>query len=235
MDDRHGFYRESKRQRTQPFGYNHDYATATTSSYIPSSWGAQGGVFDGSVNTLHQPNLYTDLPGHFEPQNAAELPSWSDWPDIGPGCPTYETLSAVIPVQSSEVETHAPGFGFSRENFMDGSSINTVTQTTSELNTEFLLDGTSQEEVAVVEDFNTTVIKKEYVHEASESPSLWDDYARAPLQLASDSPLNSEEGDKLSQKRWEPMSQASENVAAEAVGTVVRNEKTYLGQPINVL
>ena len=235
MDDRDGFYRESKRQRTQPFGYNDDYATATTSSYIPSSWGAQNGASDGSVNTLHQPNLYTDLPGHFEPQNAAELPSWSDRLDFGPGCLTHETLSAVIPVESSEMETHALGFGFSMENFVDGSSFNTVTQTKSERNTDFFPDGISQEEVAVVQDFNTTVIQREYVHEASESPSLWDDYARVPLQLASDSPPKSEEGDELSQKRWEPLSQASEIVAEEAVGTVVCNEKTCLGQPINVL
>src|SRR5271163_3570029 len=87
INDSHGFYQESKRQCTQPFGYNHDYGTATTSSYIPSSWGAQNGVFDGSANTLHQPNVDTDLPGHFEPQYAAELPLWSDWPDFGPGYP----------------------------------------------------------------------------------------------------------------------------------------------------
>jgi hypothetical protein len=187
------------------------------------------------VNTLHQHDLYTDFPRHFGPQNAAELPSWSDWPDFGPGSPTYETFSAVIPVQSSEVETHAPVFGFSMENFTDGSYFNTVTQTNSELNTEFLLDGFNQEEFAVAEDFNATVIKKEHVHEASKSASLWDDYAGVPLQLASDSPLKSEEGDTPSLKRWEPMSQGPGIVAAEAVGTVVRNEKTYLGQPIDVL
>jgi hypothetical protein len=235
MDDRDGFHRESKRQCTQPFRYNHDYGTATTSSYIPSSWGAQNGVFDGSVNTLHQPNLDIDLPGHFEQQYAAELPLWSDLPDFGLGYPTHETLSAVIPVQSGEVETRAQGFGFGMENFTDGSPFNTVTQTDSELNIEFLLDGISQEEVAVMEEFNATVFKKEYVHETSKSPSLRDDYATIPPQLAGDSPPKLEDGDKISQERWEPMSQASGIAASEPVGTVDHNEKTSLGQPINVL
>ena len=195
MNDRHGFYQESRRKCIQPSEYKHDYGTATTSSCIPSSWGAQNGILDGSVNTLHQPNLDTDLPGHFEPQYAAELPLWSDWLDFGPGYTTLETLNEVIPVQSSEVETHAQEFGISMESFTDGDSFNIVTQTDSELNIECLLGGISQEEVAVMEEFNATVIKEEYVHEASKSPSLWDACASIPLQFAGESPLNTEEGD----------------------------------------
>lgn len=239
MDDRNGFYRKSKRQCTQPSQHNHDYEPATTSSYIPSSWGFQNDVFNGSANTPHLPNLDSDLPGHFNPQDAAEWPLWTDWFDFGPEYHTHETLTAVVPVQGSEVETHASGFGFSMENFTNGSPFNTATPRESELNFEFPCDALSQQEFAVMGEYGeygeyATVIKKEGVHEASKSPSPWDDYARMPQHLASDSPLESEEGDKISQKRWQSMSQASGIVASEPVGKVVRNEKTYFGQPIHV-
>jgi hypothetical protein len=234
MDDSDDFYREPKRQCIQPFGQNHDYETATTSSYIPSSWGAQNGVFDGLENISHQPNLDTDLSGYFEPYCAAELPSWSNLPDFDPGYPTRETLSEDIPIQSSELETHAPGFGISMEGFTDGRPFNIVTQTDSELNIGWLLDGVSQEAVAVVEEPNAKIITKDYVHKASKLSNHCDTYASIPLQFPGDSPLNLE-GDKISQNRREPISHASGISASESVGTVVHSEQNYSGQSIGVL
>ena len=234
MNDNHSFYRESKRQCTQPFEYNQDYGSATTSTYIPSSWGAQNGVFSGSANTLHQSYLDTELPGHFEPEYSAGFSFLSGLADFSPGYPTHETLSGVVLTQSSEVETYAPEFGNSINSFTDEDLFNYVTQTDSMPNIEFLLDDSNQEEVAVIEEPNAMLMKKEHVHEASKSPSLWDDYASIPLDFAGDSPLNSEEGDKISQKRREPMSQSSGIVTLEPIGKAVSNQRTYMGQPIHV-
>jgi hypothetical protein len=218
----------------QPSQYNHDYGPATTSSHVPSSSGPQNGVWDGSANTPHLPNLGSDLPGHFKPQDATAWSLWSDCFDFDPGYYTHETLATVVPVQGSEVETHASGFGFSMENFSDESPFNTATPKDSELNFEFPRGDFSQQEAAGIEEY-ATVIKEEGVREASKSPIHWDNYAGVSRHLASDSPLKSEEDNEISQKRWEPMSQASGIVASRPVGTLIRNEKTYLGQPINVL
>ena len=234
MNDKDGLHRESKRQCTQPFGYDHDHGSATTSSYTPSSRGAQNGVLSRSAQTQHQPNLDTELPEDFEPEYSAGSSLLSELPDFSLGFPTHETLSGVIPIQRSEVETYAPDFGNSIKSFTDGSPFNAVTQTDSEPNIDFILDYISQEGLAVIEEPNATVIKKERVHEALKSPSLWDDYASIPLNFASDSPLNSEEGDKMSQKMEEPLSQISGIVTSEPIGRAVRNEKTYLGQSILV-
>ena len=234
MSDEHGFYRESKRQCTQPFGYNHDYGPATTSSYIPSSRGVQNGVFSGSANTLHRSHLDTELPGHFEAEHSAGLSYFSRLADFSPGYPTHETLSGVVPTQSSEVETYAPEFGNGINSFTDEDLFDYVTQTDSVPNIEFLLDDSNQEEVAVMEEPNAMLMKMEDVHEASKSPSLWDDYASTPLEFAGDSPLNSEEGDKIFQKRRELMSQSSGIVTSEPIGKAVSNQRTYIGQPIHV-
>ena len=220
INDNDGFYRESKRQCTQPFGYNHEYGSATESSYILSSGGAQNGVFSGSGNTLYQPSLDTDLPGHFEPQYTPGLPFLSDLPDFGPGYPTCET--------------YAPEFGNSIESFTDESPFNIVAQADSNLNIGYLVNGISQEEVSAIEEYNATAIKNKQVPEASKPPSLWDDYASIPLQFAADCTPNLEEVDKMSQEIGEPMSQSSGIVTLEPIGKVVGNEKTYLGQSINV-
>ena len=234
MNDKHGFHRESKRHCTQYLGYDYDHGSATISGYIPSSRGAQNSNFSGSANTLHQPNLDTDLPGYFEPESSAGLSFLSGKPDFSPWYPTYETLSGVIPIQSSEVETYAPEFGNSIESFTDGSPFNFATQTASEPNFELLLDGISPDEVAVIDEPIATMIKKEHVHEASKSPSLWDDYASIPLKFAGDSPLNLDKGDKMFQERQESINQSSGIVTSEPIEKVVLNEKTYLGQPIHV-
>lgn len=245
INDNDGFYRESKRQCTQSLGYNHDYGSATNSSYILSPREAQNSFFSGSGNSLYQPTLYqptlyqptlyqpnvdTDLSGYLEPQYSFGLPPLSDLPDFGPGYPACETLSGVIPVQSSEVETYAPEFGNSIGGFTDESPFSIVTQTDSNLNIGYL----SQEEFSVTEEPNATAIKEEYASQASNSTSLWDGYASIPLQLAGDYPPNSEKGDNVSQEIGEPMSQSSGIVTSEPIGQIVRNEKTYLGQPINV-
>ena len=229
INDNDGFYRESKRQCTQPFEYNHEYGRATESNYILSSGGAQNGVFSGSGNTLYQPNLDTDLPGHFEPQYSSGLPLLSDLPDLGPGYPTYETLSGIIPVQSSKVETYAPESGNSIESFTDERPFNIVTQTDSNLNIGYLFNGISQEEISVIEGPNATVIEKKHAPEASNPISLWDGYASIPLQPAGDCLPNSEEGDKIFQEIGKPLSQSSGIITSEPIGEVVCNEKTYLG------
>lgn len=233
MNDNDGFYREPKRQCTQPFGYSHDYGSATKSSCILSPRGAQNGVFSGSGNTLYQPNLDTDLPGYFEPQYSPGLPLLSGLPDFGPGYPICETLGGVISGQSSLVETYAPESGNSIESFTDESPFNIVTQTDSNLNTGYFFNGVSQE-VSVIEASNATAIKKKHVQEASEPPSFWDDYASIPLQFADDCSPNSKEGDKMPLEIGGPMSQSSGIVTSEPIGEVVHNEKTYLGQPTNV-
>ena len=215
INDNDGFYQESKRQCTQPFGYNHEYGSATESNYILSSGGAQNGVFSGSGNTLYQPNLNTDLPGHFEPQYSSGLPLLSDLPDLGPGYPTWET--------------YAPESGNSIESFTDESPFNIVTQTDSNLNIGYLFNGISQEEISVIEEHNATATKKKHAPEASNPPNLWDGYASIPLQFAGDCLPSSEEGDKMSQEIGEPMSQSSGLVTPELISEVVCNEKTYLG------
>ena len=234
INDNDGFYRESKRQCTQPFGYNRGDSSTAESSYILSSREAQNSVFSGPSNTLHQLDVDADLPGHFEPQYPSELPLLSDLPDFGPRYPTCETLSRVVSVQSSEVETYAPESGNSIESFTDESPFNIVTQTDSSLEIGYLFNGHSQEEISVIEEPNATAIKKKHAPEASNPPSLWDGYATIPLQFAGDCPPNWEEGDKMSQEIEEPMSQSSGIVTSEPIGEVFCNEKTYLGQSINV-
>lgn len=233
LNDNHSLYGDSKRQCTQPFGYSHDYGIAAEPSYI-SSWEAQDSVISGSSNTLYQPDIDTNLPGHFEPQYSSGLPLLSDLPGFGPGYPAYEPLSGVIPVQSSEVETYAPEPGNSIKSFTNESPFDIVTPTDSNLEIGHLFNGISQEEISVIEEPNATATKKKHAPEASNPPSLWDGYASIPLEFAGDCPPNSEEGDKVSHKIGEPMSQSSSVVISEAIGEVVCNEKTYLGQPINV-
>ena len=234
INDTDGFYRESKRHCTQPSGYNHEYGSATESSYVLSSGGAQNGDFNGSGNILYQPNLDTELPEHFEPQYSPGLPLLSGLPEFGPGYPTRDTLNGVIPVQSGEIETYATESGNSIESFTDDSPFNIVTQTDSKLNIGYLLNGISKEEVSVIEEPNTTAIRTKHVPEASKPPSLWDDYACIPLQFASDYSPNSEGGDKMSQDIGGSMSQSSGIVTSGTMGKLVRNEKTYLSQPTNL-
>ena len=233
-NDNDGFHRESKRQCIQPFGYNDDYGSATKSGCIPSSWGAQNGVFSGCGNTLYQPNLDTDLSGYFEPQYSPGLPLLSGLPDFGPGYPPSETLSGGISVQSSVVETYAPPSGNNIEGFTEENPFNIVTQVDSNPSIGYHLNSISQEELSVIEEPNATAIKKKHVQEASAPPSLWDDYASIPLQFADDCPPNSKEGDKMSLEIGEPMSQSCGIDTSEPIGEVVHNEKTYLGQPTNV-
>ena len=233
INDSDGFDRESKRQCMQPFGYNHDDGSTTKSSYIRSSWEAQNSDFSGSCDTLYQPDVDTDLLGHFEPQYSSGLPLLSDLLGFSPGYPTYETFSGVISAQSSEVETYAPESGNSIEGFTDESPFKIVTQTDPNLDIGCLFNGISQEEISVIEKPSAAAIKKNHAHEASNPPSLWDGYASIPLQVAGDCPPNSE-GDKMSQEMGEPMSQSSGLVTLERISEVVCNEKTYLGQPINV-
>jgi hypothetical protein len=220
IDDREGAHPKSKRQRTQPFENNPDFEPAIPPSYIYSSLEAQNGISEGSIGALRQSNLDADLPGYFEAEDAAELFSLSDWPAFGPECPGYETLSAAIPIQSSQVERWTSGSGFSIENFTDASPFNTTTQTDSELNVKFLLDDKILQETATVEESNATLIKKDYVR---------DDYSSVHTQFASDCP-----GDEISQLGWESTSQTSGISAAEAVDKVVQNEMTDLGQSMGV-
>ena len=228
LNDSHSLYGESKRQCTQPFGYNHDYGIAAEPSYIPS-WEAQDSGFSGSSNTLYQPDIDTDLLGHLEPQYSSGLPFLSDLPDFGPEYSICDTLSGVIPVQSSEVETYAPESENSIKSFTNESPFNIVTQTDSNLNIGYLSTGISQEEISVIEGPNETVIEKKHAPEASNPTSLWDDYASIPLQYAGDCLPNSEEGDKMFQEIGKPMTQSSGIVTSEPIGEVVCNEKTYLG------
>jgi hypothetical protein len=235
MDGSDGFYRKPKRQRTLPLELNHDCGTPTTCSYIPSSWGARNGLLDEPVNTPHQPNLNTDLAGHIGPYCSVEPLSWSDVLDFGPSYPKSETFSQVIPVQSSEEETHASGVKSSMDYFADGSLFNVITETDSELNNGWFFDGISQEEVVAIEESNAKVIMKGHVHEPSKLPNPCIDDASTPLQFADNSLLNSE-GDKIFQKRWEPVSQASGTFASESAGIVVHNEGSFQpGQSIDVL
>ena len=100
INDNDGFYRESKRQCTQSFEHNHDYDGATNSSCILSSREAQDGFFNGSGNTLYQPNVDTDLPGYVEPQYSPGLPLLSE--EIGEpmsqssGIITSEPIGQVV-------------------------------------------------------------------------------------------------------------------------------------------
>ena len=215
INDNDGFNRESKRQCTQPFGYNHEYGSATESNYILSSVGAQNGVVSGSGNTLYQPNLDTDLPGHSESQYSSGLPLLSDLPDLGPGYPTWET--------------YAPISGNSIESFTDESPFDIIRQTDSDLEIGRLFNGISQEEIPAIEEPNATAIKKKHAPEASNPPSLWDGYASIPLQFADDCPPDSEERDKISQEIGEPMSQDPGILNSISIGEVICNEKTYLG------
>ena len=218
MDDTHDFYRESKRQCTQHVTYNHNHGTTTTSSYISSSWGAQNGVLDGHVNTLHQLSPATNLSGHVDPQHAAELLVGSHWPDIRPGYFTHETLG--------EVEAYNPGFGIRMESFVNENPYNIATQTDSELNIEYYLNDTIQEG-AVMEVSNTTAID-EYVHEASNAPSLRDNHPDMPLQFTGDYPPNLG-GDAISQDIWESISRPSITIASEPDSTEINLENTYPG------
>lgn len=187
MDDSDESYREPKRRRTQGFRYNHDYITPTSSGPIPSPLGAEDDIFAGLENVPDQNNLCTNSSGHFEPQCAADLPYFG---------------------------SNTPGSGISMEGFPDGRPFNIVNQLDSEPNIPYLLDSTRQEAVTAQEESN--IIKKGNLQEDSVSPGLCDNYASVPLQFNGDSPLDLD-GDEKSQKRWEPMNQASEISASESV------------------
>lgn len=233
-DDRHGVSPEPKRQHTLPFGYNHDDGPAMVSSYMPPSWGAPGGIPNEFVNILHQSTLDTDISGRFESDYAADLPVLSDRSDLGPGFSTHETSSAVVPIQSSQVEFHASRVYFSLTNFQDGGPFETSSQTDWMLNPEFLFGDISQEEITVTEEFTAKVVQETHIREVSEVPSVLDDYSRIPPQIAGDPLQKLEGGYETFQKGCESMSQAPATVLVEAVGAVVPNEKAHLGQLIDI-
>ena len=146
----------------------------------------------------------------------------SDWPSFIPKCPIYETLSAAIPIQGSQVETWTSGLGFSIEDFTDASLLNNFTQTDSEINIKFLFEDENRQETATVEKPSAIVIKKDYDLEASKPRSLWDDYPSVHTQIDGDFPEESTH-------------QTFGIAVAEAVDKVVQNEMTDLCQSIDVL
>ena len=234
MNDNDGFYPESKRQCTEYLEYDHGNGSAAQSSSVLSSRQAQEGFFNGSGNALYQPNVDTNVPGYFGPQYSSGLPLLSDLPEFGPGYPAYETLSGFMSIPSTGVETYAPEFGNRIESFTDESPFSIITQTDSDLGIEYPFNSISQGEYSVIEEPNTTATKEKHASEASNPTTLWDGYTSMPLQLAGDYPSKLEKGDNVSQEIEEPISQSSGIVTSEPIGQIVRNEKTYLGQPINV-
>jgi hypothetical protein len=239
--------------------------TTTPSSHLLPSWDAQdGNVHHGSMNELQQSTCDIYSSHLLNPQGDFGEILWPDTLQAIPvGDPAFIDSHQVGSFQNGELDMFSLNFGFDSGKFTQGSgSSNGYPMDASPLpidsDAEFgignlhfsysncnfdshighvLNDVSQREDRPAVEPLPPS-IKKEYVHDLSNSTTVVDDRARLEFQLCSDYVSQTTEERNgifkmasMSTTKLE-QSQSSSDIALESVNSAVSNDEIRSGNLI---